>query len=149
MINKKSQDNISNELINKKLQDEIKASNKLINKKLEDLNKFNETINKKIQDEIKASNKLTNKKLEDMNKFNEIINKNLQNGINEKLKDINVNELINKLQDDFQKLIHEKIDDKINYCNKEINELKISIDVYNKKLQDNIHLYNEMINNTN
>ena len=32
MINKKSQDNISNELINEKSQDEIKASNELIKK---------------------------------------------------------------------------------------------------------------------
>ena len=57
MINKKSQDNISNKIP----QDEIKPCNKLINKKLEDMNKFNEIIAKKLQDNNNTSNKLIKK----------------------------------------------------------------------------------------
>ena len=34
----------------------------------------------------------------------------------------------------------------MNYCNNKISEFKISNDTYDKKLQGNINLYNEMIN---
>ena len=39
------------------------------------MDNFNEIINKKIEDEFKASNRLINKKLQDMDNFNEIIDK--------------------------------------------------------------------------
>ena len=100
------------------------------------MNKFNEIINKKIQDGI-------NEKLKDINP-NELINKKLQDNFDKSLADINIsNELRDKkmnnyfntfINDKLEKLIHEKIDDKMNFCNKKINELKISNDVYDKKL---------------
>ena len=47
------------------------------------------------------TNNLINKKVEGMNNFNDIINKKIEDGIYEKLKDTDFNEIINKLQDNF------------------------------------------------
>ena len=47
------------------------------------------------------TNNLINKKVEGMNNFNDIINKKIEDGIYGKLKDTDFNEIINKLQDNF------------------------------------------------
>ena len=47
------------------------------------------------------TNNLINKKVEGMNNFNDIINKKIEDEIYEKLKDTDFNEIINKLQDNF------------------------------------------------
>ena len=56
------------------------------------------------------------------------------------------NDFNNFDKDKLEVLIDEKMNDKISYCNKKIDELKISNEISDKKLQDNVNTSNEIIN---
>ena len=51
------------------------------------------------------------------------------------------------INENLKELIDEKINDKTNTSSEKINEIKNVYEMFDKKLEDNMEIYNKIINN--